>query len=848
MCNYNCMRSLNYVIIGYIENNEPPKIIGGIIMENKFDWIPFYEEFADKILEYKHKRTELFNIIKSLSEKNPFLKYLHFENKEWWSTRDYEIDPFSIYAMFNRGLKPENRIDIINSLAMEFGVKASIPSDFSGIPIMNSQRAFFGGNNEIWGLFETAINCADKNEYTKEFENSFEKAIQAKGNGLATITMGLFWIRPYTFLNLDSQNRDMLSNPNNRLSSVVDKLPKSIKNHIPTGKEYVFMINEINRLLKTKVFDFKTLPEMSDYAWKNKVENPDNEKQEKISKANFLKWFAPLIQALKDLGGSATPKDAINKVAEKMQLSEETLNETRGKNNLKKFDNEVQWARNYLSYAGIIDKSKRGIWTLTEQGKQVVMTDELASKIFRKKWWIETDNSKVDITPKKRYWIYSAGQNAVKWDEFYNESIMGVGWNELGDFSQYSTKENIKLEMQSKYDENKSYMNDSLAVWQFTNEMQIGDIVYSKKGLHEILGRGIVESDYIYDENREEYKHIRKIKWTHRGEFTAPHQSVQKTLTDLTQYTEYITKLEALFLDGEEIIVEDAITYPPYTKQDFLSQVYMSKENYETLTTLLSRKKNIILQGAPGVGKTFAAKRLAYSIMGERDTSRVEMIQFHQSYAYEDFIMGYRPDNNGFKLVHGAFYKFCKKAQDDNERDYFFIIDEINRGNLSKIFGELFMLIEHDKRDERNSMRLLYADEQFYIPSNVHIIGMMNTADRSLAMLDYALRRRFAFFEMKPAFDSDGFKKYQKKANNSKFDKLIEVVKKLNNVIKDDVSLGNGFRIGHSYFISSENTIVDDAWLDTVVNYEVVPLLQEYWFDENSKVEEWTAKLQGAII
>lgn len=156
----------------------------------------------------------------------------------------------------------------------------------------------------------------------------------------------------------------------------------------------------------------------------------------------------------------------------------------------------------------------------------------------------------------------------------------------------------------------------------------------------------------------------------------------------------------------------------------------------------MKTKKNIILQGAPGVGKTFAAKRLAYAIMGEMNSSRVMMVQFHQSYCYEDFVMGFRPSKDGFELTSGPFYQFCKTAQIDNEHDYFFIIDEINRGNLSKIFGEL--LIEKDKRGEK--MRLLYSNEQFAVPRNVHIIGMMNTSDRSLAMIDYALRRRFAFF------------------------------------------------------------------------------------------------------
>ena len=172
------------------------------------------------------------------------------------------------------------------------------------------------------------------------------------------------------------------------------------------------------------------------------------------------------------------------------------------------------------------------------------------------------------------------------------------------------------------------------------------------------------------------------------------------------------------------------------------------------------------MQGAPGVGKTFAAKRLAYSMMGVKDPNRVMMVQFHQSYSYEDFIEGFRPAATGFELKKGPFYNFCKKAEDDLENDYYFIIDEINRGNLSKIFGELFMLVENDKRGI--SLQLLYSGDKFSVPENVYIIGMMNTADRSLAMLDYALRRRFAFFEFSPAFQTNGFRKYRQEKNNKK--------------------------------------------------------------------------------
>ena len=272
-----------------------------------------------------------------------------------------------------------------------------------------------------------------------------------------------------------------------------------------------------------------------------------------------------------------------------------------------------------------------------------------------------------------------------------------------------------------------------------------------------------------------------------------------------------------------------------YSKTNFLDEVYISEEKYNTLVAVLKHKKNIILQGAPGVGKTFAAKRLAYSMMNEKDDSRIEFVQFHQNYSYEDFIMGYKPFDNGFKLKYGIFYNFCKKAADNPKKDYFFIIDEINRGNMSKIFGELLMLIENEYRN--TSIKLAYNDENFSVPENLYIIGMMNTADRSLAMIDYALRRRFSFFEMIPAFDSEGFKKYQSALNNDKLNKLIDKVKKLNNEISLDNSLGKGFCIGHSYFCGREECT--EEWLRSIVEYDILPTLNEYYFDDSDKYHRW---------
>lgn len=280
-----------------------------------------------------------------------------------------------------------------------------------------------------------------------------------------------------------------------------------------------------------------------------------------------------------------------------------------------------------------------------------------------------------------------------------------------------------------------------------------------------------------------------------------------------------------------------------YTKSDFLGEVYMTEKAYESLVGVLRNKKNIILQGAPGVGKTFAARRLAWSMMGEMDDSRIEFVQFHQNYSYEDFVMGYKPAEDGFELKYGIFYRFCQKAANQPDKEFFFIIDEINRGNMSKIFGELLMLIEKDYRGTKAT--LAYNGLAFSVPKNLYIIGMMNTADRSLAMIDYALRRRFSFYDMEPGFDSDGFIQYQNGLNNETLNELVERVKELNKEIAMDKSLGKGFCIGHSYFCGRD--VCTDEWLHAIVNYDILPMLSEYWFDDTGKLQRWENILRGVF-
>ncbi|MGW9855814.1 5-methylcytosine-specific restriction enzyme B [Staphylococcus hominis] len=470
---------------------------------------------------------------------------------------------------------------------------------------------------------------------------------------------------------------------------------------------------------------------------------------------------------------------------------------------------------------------------------------DLSYEAWRKSEEVNQSSKVKDIDADKdlevvNYWIYSPKPQDIDFASFIQNGEMSIGYNELGNFSKYDSKEEVNQKLQQLNHNHHNYIHTVNAIWEFSKEMKYGDIVYVKKGQTDIVGWGVVSSRHQYKNG----KNTIQLVWKEKGNWKIPIKTLNKTLTKITPYSETIRKFNELFsVDHSDGLVATQTTYPVYTAEHFLNEVFMNEEGYDTLVQLIRRKKNVILQGPPGVGKTYAAKRLAYSMMGVKDKERVKLVQFHQSYSYEDFVMGYRPTESGFELRTGAFYNFCKQAEEDSEKDYFFIIDEINRGNLSKIFGELFMLIENDKRGME--IDLLYADEKFCVPDNVYIIGMMNTADRSLAILDYALRRRFAFFDLRPAFDTIKFKKYQESLESPKFDALIDAIEALNAEIREDDMLGEGFVIGHSYF--SNMFDVSESELSNIIEFEIIPLLKEYWFDEPSKIDIWEVRLRDAI-
>ena len=698
-------------------------------MTEQFTWIPIYQELATELAKWQDKQSELIQFLEDLREKEYVITPLMDKDKNGAIFLYKEIDPFTFFGVFNRGIRQDQRVSILVEIKKFFNLKSEIPTDFDGIPILNNMKSIFFSRQfdrdvqdvaRLWRVFSLALE--DNPLDNEDFLKAFNDALKVKWTNV-NLTMGLFWIRPYTFLNLDQLNRLYFD----------IKLPA-------TGLSSKFYKETLDKL-KTQG---KTHPELSLLAWEKFHEpKPPESPKRPIHEEGIDYWLVGAYWNDQD------PPDQTPRLLDE------------------------------------------GLW---ENGYEDRYLDDVKSMKVGDKIAIKSSSTQRNNLP------FDNRNNTVSKMDI---KAVGTVVANRGD------GRSVEVEWETDFKERTWYF--------YTNRYTIWHLNLDPKYKWAWMVQDLI--DFVWHGKEQTYEKFTSFWWDKSSDVT----------------------------EGEP---------EPYSIEDMIaSGVFLSGHELVSIVDRLREKKAIIIQGAPGVGKTFIARKLAFALMEEQDKQRVKLIQFHQSYSYDDFVRGYRPlpgQAGTFGLQNGIFFDFCEKARNDPDREYIFIIDEINRGNLSQIFGELLMLIETDKRGKESSVPLVYRKEdepEFYIPGNVYLVGLMNLADRSSAMEDYAIRRRFSFITLKPQFESDIFRKWleDRSMNVELIDLIINKMSALNKVIREDSLLGENYQVGHSYFCPKGDNFegLTEEWYKAIVDKEIIPLLKEYWFDNAGKVSEVERSLKA---
>lgn len=839
-----------------------------------FTWIPIYEEIAHKILAFENRQAELLELLGKLRAEG--LKVIQLNDRD---ANDKviplaEMDPLTFFASFNRSSVP-GRQAILQRLKATWNLTSPVPDDFAGIPLANAQNSWafaYAADREptdVPILWRVAREAVEKNWQTFD-QNLFNEALGISQMGLARMSMSLFWMKPRNYLSLDKNTRAYFEQ-------------RGIVCQSKTAAGYVSWMEKV----VAKAGD--NFPQISHDAYQAfggeetgpadgdgeeplvlKETAPTNPKRRywTLSAGEGGEMWEDFYQhgiaaigwdELGDLTAYKSKEDLRAKLKELWPTDTDKKNDTHA---CWQFAQEIavgdiifakQGFTKLLGYgvvegAYVFDKQRshyqhihkvkwhsKGEWEMPEDSRMALKTltdvtrwPDFVKKIGKTAGLVIGEDpvpaSHGQLPQGLAYWWLNA--NPKIWD------IRGAP---VGTVNTYTTHNEAGNKRQ-KYKHFSAVKPGDLVLGYVTSpEKEIVALCEITKGLHTTDEGEVIEIKKI-----EEFKE--PVTWAElRSAPELKHcEPIQSNQGSLFSVTEEEYDFIRSIID-ERNIVAPAEKVAVFSKADALAGLFMPEAQLDLILSRLKQKKALVLQGPPGVGKTFVAKRLAYALMGQKDDRHVAMVQFHPSYGYEDFIQGYRPSRGGgLERRDGVFYEFARLARNDPDRGWFFIIDEINRGNLAKIFGELLMLLEADKRGPDHVVSLTYSEkgEQFYLPKNLHVIGTMNTADRSLAMVDYALRRRFAFVTLEPAVNTNAFGEWLIAAGASKvlLDQIRTGVVVLNAAIEKERDLGERFRIGHSFFCPSPGQKPTEQWYRDIIQTEIKPLLEEY-YDSKDRVE-----------
>jgi 5-methylcytosine-specific restriction protein B len=609
---------------------------------------------------------------------------------------------------------------------------------------------------------------------------------------------------------------------------------------------------------------------------------PANDKTGRPGGPRFVHYFDPVLEALRAHGGAATPEKVFDWVREHEDVPADELTGTH-KNGQSKFENKVGWARFYLAKAGLIDAAKRGVWTLTSEGQNTSLTHTEALALFQQvqarfKTADDEDEAAPETVtgqelfddPNRRFWFVGAswGGTDDQSPRFFAEGIWQNGIHNKFSDEVLRMKPGDRIAIKASFVRKHNLPFDNRG--QPVSCMRIKAIGTVTENLKD--GKTVKVDWEVLDPPRDWYFYTYRVTvveadpmeelarklivfafagakqdydfWIRQPYFAKKYGPEQKTAS-----------LEEFF-ESDPLETEEEAAAPSYTLDHIANEgCFLSKEELAQILVRVEAKKNLVLQGPPGTGKTWLAKRLAYALIGSRDPKvtrdRLRVMQFHPSLSYEDFVRGWRPSGAGkLDLVDGLFLEIVEAAKAEPDRPFVLVIEEINRGNPAQIFGELLTLLEDTKRGPEEAMELAYRrepGERVHVPRNLYVIGTMNIADRSIALVDLALRRRFAFVGLAPQFNGLWRAWCCTRCGLQEDDvALIEQrMNALNEEIGQDRSLGPQYCIGHSYVTPPAGNATGDAraWFGDVVRTEIVPLLEEYWFDAPEKVAAARQKL-----